>query len=156
MFKNRMLLALAIAASTVTLVIAVGAWPNVTGAPSAAQSIVGSWRAEVTGLPDAYEPGEPNLLAFTSDGIVVGAYSQKVGAWVRTGDHTVAATWFTNRYDSAGHFRGTAEIRATITLNATFDEYTASATRYLFDPQRTLTNSTNFSLKATRIPVESL
>jgi hypothetical protein len=155
MFRNRVLLVLATTVSTVILVIAVGAWPNVTGAPSATQSIVGSWSNAVTGLP-GYEPGELNLLAFTSDGIVVGLYSSKIGAWARTGDHTVAATWFMNRYDAADHFIGTARVRATITLNATFDEYTASAARDAFDPEGTLIQTVGFSLKATRIHVEPL
>ena len=49
--RNRLLLALALTASTVILVVAVGGWPSAMGAPSAPQSIVGSWSNEVIGLP---------------------------------------------------------------------------------------------------------
>ena len=155
MFINRVLTVCVIAWCFVILGTGVAGLPSTMGAPSAAQSIVGSWSNEVIGL-STYAPGEPALFAFTSDGNVVVLFASGIGAWARTGDHTVAATWVSNRYDAAGRFIGISKFQAAITLNATFDGYTASIKRDRFDPQGTLTDTANFSLKATRILVESL
>jgi hypothetical protein len=127
--------------------------PSVMGPPSAAQSIVGAWRVDMTGVPN-WVPGEPRLVTFTSDGTVVSSNPSGNGAWVRTGDHTVAVTFLNVRY-KAGDFIGIAKARMAATLNATFDGFTSSGKVEQFDAQGTLARSFDYTAPATRIRVES-
>src|SRR5437588_7764450 len=161
MFAMRVLRMIAIAGSLAILGAGCAVQPSVTGAPSAALSIVGSWsivqsQAAVPGRA----PGAPNLITFTSDGTVLvssalGLFSGGNGTWMRTGDHTVAETHVFIRRNAAGDFIGTAKVRQTITLNGTFDGFTGSAKTEFLDAQGVLVQSFNPSTEATRIRVES-
>jgi hypothetical protein len=152
----RVLMMVAIAGGLVILGTGcVAGQASVMGAPSAPQSIVGSWRVDMAGIP-GWVPGEPRFLTFTSDGTVVVLNARGNGAWVRTGDHTVAVTFFTINYDGAGgSFSGTVKTRMVVTLNATFDGYTCSAKVDRFDAQGSLVRSFDYTAPATRIRVET-
>lgn len=159
MFINRVLMIFAIAGGLLILGTGVAGQPSVIGAPSTAQSIVGSWLAVPTGVP-GQAPGTPSLITFTADGNIlfssgIASSSGGHGTWARTGDHTVAETYLLIRHNAAGDFIGTAKVRATLTLNATFDGYTGSGRADQFDTQGTLVRSINVTGRATRIRVES-
>jgi hypothetical protein len=149
----------AITGNLVILATGVNAQTNVT-APSAARSIVGSWTILQSQAVPGRPPGAPNLITFTSDGNVLassafGTFSGGNGSWSRTGDHTVTETHFFIRHDSAGVYIGLAKVRQTITLNATFDQFTGSATTEFLDVQGTVVQTFNPLTQATRIRVES-
>ena len=157
MSRNRMPLALAIAGSTVILVTALGGWPNVMGAPSPAQSIVGSW----VGHPRGAEgfASEPILITFTSDGIVLWSSSNPYvsgghGVWVSTGNRTVAVTYIFYVHNVHGDFTGTRKVRGKITLNTTYDAYHSIGTADFFDAQGTPTGSADFIGDGSRIKAE--
>lgn len=161
MFTNKFLLMFAIAGSLVILGAGCATQPSVMGAPSAAQSIVGSWvivQAQA-GVPGR-APGAPNLITFNSDGTVLvssalGLFSGGNGTWIRTGDHTVTETHMFIRRNAAGEFIGTAKVRQTIKLNEAFDGFTGSAKTEFLDAQGKVVQSFNPSTQATRIRVES-
>ncbi len=161
MLTKRDVLMFAVAGSFVILGAGCAGQPSLMGAPSAAQSIVGSWTIvqSQTAVPGR-APGAPNLITFTSDGSVLvssalGLFSGGNGTWIRTGDHTAAETHVFIRRNAAGDFIGTAKVRQTIILNETFDGFTGSAKTDFFDAQGMLVQSFNPSTQATRIRVES-
>ena len=161
MSKKTILLALSVLLSALVLSVGTGGWPTSVGAQSAAQSIVGSWLIvqPQSGVPGR-APGAPNLITFTSDGTVLvtsalGTFSSGNGTWNRTGDRTVAETHIFIRRNAAGDFIGTAKVRQTITLNATFDGFTGSATTDWLDAEGKVVQSFKPTTQATRIRVES-
>jgi len=161
MFRNRVLLALAIIGGMFILVTAMSSWPSVMGAPSPAHSIVGSWAIVPTTRIPGRAGGEPELITFTSDGTILwsnplGSTSAGHGVWTRTGDRTSSGTFIVLRRNAAGDFIGTSKIRANWTLNATYDAFIGSGKVDRFDAQGKVVKSFDFAEgHGTRIKVES-
>ena len=154
MFINRVLMVCVIAWCFVILGTGVAGQPSAMGAPSAPQSIVGTWLVVPT-----YPP--PVLVTFTSDGTVIasrpaGLESGGNGVWTSTGDHTVVATSMYFEHKQDGTYTDTVKVRAQITLNATYDEFTESGTWAYVDAQGKDAGPgrTRFTGHGTRVKVE--
>jgi len=102
---------------------------------TAAQSdIVGTWIADT----DTSDPTNgPSIFMFTSDG----TYSEMdadgtvgMGVWEENDDGTVTLTAWENQGDGQGGSFGSFKIRATITLGADGDTFTATYTLEFTDP----------------------
>ncbi len=122
-----------------------------------APGIVGSWIGITAGEPGR-TPGTPSLYTFTSDGTVLLTASTPGskaghGVWVGTGDRDVAVTIYVIFRGADDQFIGTAKVRYALTLNAAFDEYAGSATREVFDAHGKLQQSSDITVRATRIKV---
>jgi len=159
--RNRLLLALAITASTVILVIAVGAWPRATGAPSHPQSIVGTWLVSSSPPATGLTTATKFPSTFISDGTLVsvrpGLNSGAIGVWESTGDRTVTNTTVFFRSDAAGNLLGTTKLRTKVTLNATYDAFTGDGIREDFDTngKPEAFAGVRFHVAGTRMKVES-
>jgi hypothetical protein len=94
----------------------------------AGNPLVGSWAADV----DANDPNNPpSLFVFTSDGV----YTQfdidgtaTVGTWKATGANTAEMTSLSYQAGKDGEFGGTLTIRASITVSADGQRFTAPYT----------------------------
>jgi hypothetical protein len=130
--------------------------PNVTVAPSVANSIVGSW-VVVPSAPDR-PPGSPNVFTFTSDGTIVRfspVDSGAAGAWISTGDRTVTYTFIALDRSAGGDFKGTFKVRGKVTLDETYDEFSGGGSVDFFDAQGKIVQSGTFTTRATRIKAEA-
>ena len=121
-FRKGTLLALAL--GTTIAINRAGGEPNVTVAPSIANSIVGSW-VVVPSAPNR-PPGSLNVFTFTSDGTIIRfspVDSGATGAWISTGDRTVTYTFIALDRSAGGDFKGTFKVRGKVTLNETYGEF---------------------------------
>jgi hypothetical protein len=124
-----------------------------------AHSIVGSWMTFPTGVP-GHVSATPSFFTYTSDGTVVLASSTPGtsgghGVWVSTGDRAVTVTFYLLLHNAGGDFIGTRKFRMKLTLDTTFNAYTASGKFDYFDAQGKLVQSTGFTTRGSRIKVES-
>jgi len=127
---------------SIVMVAALGLFTSLSFAPrvsaqdtSADQSdIVGTWIADT----DTSDPTNgPSIFMFTSDG----TYSEMdddgtigMGVWEENDDGTVTLTAWENQGDGQGGSFGSFKIRATITLGADGDTFTATYTLEFTDP----------------------
>ena len=156
MYINRALMVLVIAGGLAILGAGVAGQPSALGAPSAPQSIVGTW----LNVPTPYTGGPVILGTYTSDGTVIasrpsGLETGQIGVWTSTGDHTVVATTMYFEHKQDGTYADTVKVRAQITLNATYDELTGSGTWAYVDAQgNDLGGRHPFTQRGTRMKVE--
>jgi hypothetical protein len=101
-------------------------------------------------LPKLYPSKQKANLATTFQ-IRQGA----TGAWISTGDRTVAYTFVALDRDSEGNFKGTFKVRGKVTLNEAYDEFTGGGSVDFFDAQGKIVHSGTFTTCATRINVEA-
>jgi len=159
MLRSNAVVALGVVVSAAFMVLGMNGRAAVMGAPSNAQSVVGSWVFIPTGAPGR-APGTPSLVTFTSDGNVVwagpsGSSSGGHGGWKSEGDHTVIETFIFSRRNAAGEFVGTQKVRLKLTLNLRSDEIEGTGKTDQFDPQGAVVQSADITTHATRINVES-
>ena len=153
-FRKGTLLALAL--GTTIAINRAGGEPNVTVAPSIANSIVGSW-VVVPSAPNR-PPGSLNVFTFTSDGTIIRfspVDSGATGAWISTGDRTVTYTFIALDRSAGGDFKGTFKVRGKVTLNETYGESMGGGSVDFFDAQGKTVQSGTFTTRATRIKVEA-
>jgi hypothetical protein len=128
---------------------------NVTVAPCTANGITGSW--VVIPIAPNRPPGSPNVFAFTSDGTITRfspVDSGATGAWISSGDRSVAYTFVALDRNAAAEFKGTFKVRGKVTLNETCDEFAGGGSVDFFDTQGKIVQSGTFTTHATRIKVE--
>lgn len=102
--------------------------------PMPGHPLVGSWNANT----DASNPtNPPSLFIFTSDGIyteVDADGTTAIGAWQATGANTANLYAVSNQTDDNGKFVGRLIIRASITVSADGQSFTAPYTLELTPP----------------------
>jgi hypothetical protein len=100
----------------------------------AGHPLVGSWNANT----DVSNPSNPpSLFIFTSDGIyteVDADGTTAIGSWQATGPNTANLTALEHQTDDNGKFVGTLIIRASITVSADGQSFTAPYTLELTPP----------------------
>jgi len=108
-----------------------------TPAVPADHPFIGAWLLD-TNVDDPSDP--PSLVIFHDDG----TYSEAdpggtdgVGAWEATGPNTANLTIVFNDQDESGGFAGTAKVRATGSVDASGDTFTAEYTLDFTDPAGT-------------------
>ena len=77
------------------------------------------------------------------------------GSWKSTGDRTFLLTYLTLGYDTQGTPQGTSKIRQVATLNQAGDSYSGSGNFDVYDVNGNVILSGTFTIKATRIRVET-
>jgi hypothetical protein len=130
------------------------------------QSPEGSWLFTVTatsssGLPspiiglETYAAGggytETDQLSFMPSSLATPGH----GAWKRTGSRTFLLTYLTLNHDTKGTFQGTSKIRQIATLNDAGNAYSGSGNFDVYDVHGKVILSGTFSVRATRILVET-
>ena len=133
----------------------------------AGQGPEGSWLFTVTatsssGLPspiigfETYAAGggytETDQLSFMPSSLATPGH----GAWKRTGDRTFLLTYLTLNHDTKGTFQGTSKIRQIATLNEAGNAYSGSGNFDVYDVHGKVILFGTFSVRATRILVETL
>ena len=139
------------------------AFADSTGAD---QGPEGSWLYTVTatsssGLPspvlglETYAAGggytETDQLSFMPSSLATPGH----GSWKRTGERTFLLTYLTLNHDTNGTFQGTSKIRQVATLNQTGTAYSGSGNFDVYDVHGNVILSGTFSIRATRIRVET-
>ena len=133
---------------------------------NAGQGPEGSWLYTVaatssSGLPspiigiETYTAGggytETDQLSFMPSTLATPGH----GSWKRTGERTFLLTYLTLNHDTQGTFQGTSKIRQVATLNQTGTAYRGSGNFDVYDVQGKIILSGTFTIRATRIRVET-
>ena len=156
MLRNRPVSTVALAGSTIALVVILGGRSWLAGATPRGRSIVGSWLV-VPNAPNR-PPGLPNAFVFAGDGTIARfspTDSGGTGVWITTGSRTVTYTFIALDRRPSGEFSGTIKVRGKVTLNAAYDEFSGGGKVDFLDAQGKLVQSGDFTTHATRIQVES-
>ena len=77
------------------------------------------------------------------------------GSWKSTGERTFLLTYLTLSYDTQGTPQGTSKIRQVATLNQAGTTYSGSGNFDVYDVHGNVILSGTFTIKATRIRVET-
>ena len=132
----------------------------------AGQGPEGSWLYTVTatadsGLPspiiglETYAAGggytETDQLSFMPTSLATPGH----GSWRSTGERAFLLTYLTLSYDTNGMFQGTSKIRQVATLNEAGNAYSGSGNFDVYDVHGDVILSGTFSIRATRIHVET-
>jgi hypothetical protein len=148
-------------AATVVVAAVIGAQPHVSAARGGGQRLTGSWIAVVTTKTPEGIPPLTILATFTEDGGIVGSaphphVSAAHGAWSRVGNRRFALTAVYLRFDDAGTFLGTTELRATLEVDRQATEGEATFEAQQRDSDGTVTDTFEGTAAARRIPVNPL
>lgn len=104
----------------------------------AGNPLVGSWNATT----DASNPANPpSLFLFTADGIyaeIDADGTTAIGAWAATGANTASLTAYEHQTDEKRDFAGTVIIRASVTVSADGQRFTAPYTLEWIAPDGTM------------------
>ena len=79
-----------------------------------------------------------------------------VGAWVQTGERTIALTFVRQRFDVTGTLVGTTRIRDTLTLDAAGNTFSGSGSVDVLGLAGTVVSSGSFTIQGTRIAVQAV
>jgi hypothetical protein len=128
-------------------------------APDTPQSAEGAWNVTIN--YDGQPPCASAPAVFTREGtIIADSCSQNVGvgygSWVRTGNRQFASTFIGNLYGPGGVVVGRYKVRASGSIDATGNTFSALFRTDLFDTAGNPIGSFTGTVTATRIRVEPL
>lgn len=145
-----------IGSRSVTSVFAQDSTPSASTS-MAGNPLVGSWNANT----DASNPNNPpSLFIFTADGIyaeVDADGTTAMGAWEATGANTANLTAYSHQTDEHGNFAGTLIIRASVTVSADGQSFTAPYTLEWMAPDGTMSGQAGpGTASGTKVAVEPM
>jgi len=164
--KRRQLLRGAAVLTALVVLSALGSPTAAFAQNSPSQGPEGSWLYTVT-IPNP--PGAPIVFLGTETYSAGGGYVETDqlsfmhsslatpghGSWKSTGERTFLLTYLTLNHDTNGRFQGTSKIRQVATLNQTGTAYSGSGNFDVYDGHGNVILSGTFTIRATRIRVET-